>query len=132
MKTIRTWAWIGIAEGGLLLVLAAIAPTFINSTFPIIGFFIWIVIVGLIGGSMVYVLWRLRDAYIARHLFVLNFPDYDYLGILSFLDCSSARVKKNIELWQEIYAEPEFQALNMSPLEFLVGHKHDHVNTHRQ
>ena len=116
----------------LLMVLAAIAPTFINSPFPIIGFFIWIVIVGLIGGSTVYVLWRFRDAYIARHLFVLSFPDYDYLGVFSFLDCSSTRVRKTIALWQEIHSEPEFQSLNMSPLEFLVGHQHDHVNTHHQ
>ena len=125
MKTIRTWVWMGIAEGVLILVLAAIAPIFINSTFPILGFFIWIIIMGLISGSVGYILWRLRDASLARTLFIRVFPDYGYLGILAFLDCSSTRVKKTIELWQDIHHEPEFQALNMSPLEFLVGHKND-------
>ena len=122
----------GIAEGVLVLVLAAIAPIFFNSAFPLIGFFIWIIIVGLIGGSTVYVLWRLRDAYKARTLFIHAFPDYDYVGVLSFLNCSSTRVRKTIELWQDIHHEPEFQVLNMSPLEFLVGHKHDHSNPDRQ
>lgn len=115
----------GMAEGVLILVLAAIAPTFINSTFPLFGFFIWIAIVGLLGSSIFYILWRFRDAYYARNIFIQTFPEYKYLGLISFLDCSLVRVKKMISLWQDIHHEPEFKSLNMSPLEFLVGQRND-------
>lgn len=115
----------GLVEGLLVLGLAAIAPSFINSHFPIIGVLIWIVIIGLMGGSIGYILWRLYDAHMARGLFIQAFPSYDHLGLLSFLDCSSTRVRKTIELWQIIHHDPDFQSLNMSPLEFLVGHTHD-------
>ncbi|MEM9216898.1 MAG: hypothetical protein AAGD25_21425 [Cyanobacteria bacterium P01_F01_bin.150] len=132
MKTIRTWAWIGLAEGLLVLGLAAIAPHFINSPFPIIGFFIWFIIIGLMGGSIGYILWRLRDAYLARIIFINSFPIYRYLGMTSFLDYSSSRVQKMIKLWEIIHDEPEFKSLNMSPLEFLLGHKHDDSSTRKQ
>ena len=125
MKTIRTWIWMGLAESVLILGLAAIAPAFINSSVPIIGFLIWIVIIGLSSGSIGYVLWRLRDAYRARFLFITVFPNYDYLGLISFLDYSSNRVQKMIDMWQIIHQDSEFQSLDMSPLEFLSGHKNE-------
>ena len=114
----------GLAEGLLVLGLAAIAPSVINSPFPIIGFLIWLVIIGLVGGSIGYILWRLCDAHMARSVFIQAFPSYDHLRLLSFLDFSSTRVRKTIELWHMIHSDPEFQSLNMSPLEFLGGHKH--------
>ena len=125
MKTIRTWIGIGIAEGLLVLLLAAIAPIFINSSFPIVGLLLWAVILGLVGGSIGYVLWRLRDAAIARFLFIQVFPDYGHLGITYFLEYSSNRVQSTIDQWIIVHSEPEFQSLNMSPLEFLSGHKND-------
>lgn len=116
----------GMAEGLLILMLAAIAPTFINSSLPIIGFLIWGAIFCLIGGSISYVLWRVWDAYSARTLFIKAFPTYRSLGLVYFLEYSCHRVQKTIHHWHIIHAEPEFQSLKMSPLEFLSGYKnHD-------
>lgn len=123
MKTIRSWMLIGAAEVLLVLLLAAIAPAFFNSTVPILGFVIWAVIICIISGSLSIVIQRWRDAHTARRLFVTAFPDYRHLGVVAFLDRSSNRVTQTIELWQEIHDEPEFITLEMSPLEFLNGGK---------
>lgn len=123
MNIIRAWIGIGIAEGVLILVLAAIAPAFINSHVPILGFLIWIVIVGLLGYSLLHVIRRLRDATHSRRLFIRQFPDYSDLSVIHFLEYSSTRVQTTLEIWQTVHQEPEFQSLEMSPLEFLKGHQ---------
>lgn len=113
----------------LIFMLAAIAPIFINSSFPIIGLLIWTLILGLISGSISYVIWRLWDAHSAQILFIKAFPTYDFLGLVYFLEYSSARVQKMVDLWHIMHTESEFQALNMSPIEFLSGHKkHDYFS----
>ncbi|MGK7888074.1 MAG: hypothetical protein AB4042_01990 [Leptolyngbyaceae cyanobacterium] len=121
MKTLRFWLIIAGAEALLVLLLAAIAPTFINSTLPIIGLLIWLVIVGVVVGSMTHIVWRWRDATLARDLFTTAFPDYQTLTVVFFLDYSSSRVQKAIAHWQGVHTDPEFLALHMSPLEFLRG-----------
>ena len=123
MKTIRSWIAIGTVELLLILMLAAIAPAFFNSTVPLMGFLIWLVILGAIVGSLYTVIQRWCDACQARHMFITSFPDYGYLGAIAFLDYSSTRVAHTIELWQAIHDDPEFVALEMSPLEFLRGAK---------
>ncbi|NET10298.1 MAG: hypothetical protein F6K09_02980 [Merismopedia sp. SIO2A8] len=123
MKTIRSWMMIGAIEVLLVLVLAAIAPAFFNSTLPLIGFLIWAVIVAIIASSLYAVIQRWQDALTARHLFITAFPNYRHLGVVAFLDRSSTRVAHTIERWQDIHNEPEFLELEMSPLEFLNGMK---------
>ena len=123
MKTIRFWTFVGASEILLVVILAAIAPTFFNSALPIIGFLIWVAIVTLILSSVGYLIYRWHDAYRARRLFIQAFPDYQYLGVVAFLDRSSTRVANTIELWHDIQDDPEFIHLGMSPLEFLRGVK---------
>ncbi|NEQ96125.1 MAG: hypothetical protein F6K30_05280 [Cyanothece sp. SIO2G6] len=121
MKTLRFWLKMAGIEALLVLALAAIAPIFINSNLPIIGLLIWLVIMGMVIGSGVYVVLRWRDAILARHLFITAFPDYETLTVVFFLDYSSNRVHKAIAHWQGVHTDPEFLALQMSPLEFLRG-----------
>lgn len=126
MKTniLKKWIILGVLEGLLSLVLISVAPIFLNSDRPWIGFLIWLGVIGLLVSSVLYVIYRLIDAHRARKLFVSSFPEYHYLGTLDFLGFSHAHVAKNLNTFLAAQADPDFQSLQISPLDLLRGAQH--------
>ena len=45
MKTLKRWLLWGAVWGVVSLMLMAIAPTFLNSHYPLLGFLIWLTVV---------------------------------------------------------------------------------------
>ena len=119
MRTLRRWIAIGVAEAVLSLILIAIAPIFLNSTQPIVGFLIWAVVLAVLGGSSVYVVVRLRDAATARRLFLAKFPDYHRLSVHEFLDIPASHVAEQLDMLEAAATDPDFQALHIAPLDLL-------------
>lgn len=119
MKTLWTWIAIGVVEILLSLFLFAIAPIFLNSNQPTIGFLIWLAVPTLLSASGLYVGLRIAEALRARHLFITRFPQYRPLGVLPFLDLSVRQVVARLELLDSLRDDPDWQALQISPLDFL-------------
>ncbi len=120
-NTLLKWGAIALVELIVALILIAIAPIFLNSSQPVIGFLIWVGVVVLLGGSGVYAIARIRDGYRARKLFITAFPAYSYLGVQDFLEISSHQVRQTIDTIQTAQADPEFSSLQISPLDVLQG-----------
>ncbi len=120
---IHQWIAIGIAEVTLSLVLMAIAPRFLNSNRPAIGFLIWLTVPVLLGSSGLYVAAQWGHARNAHRLFVGRFPHYADLAVAEFLDCSVAQVTTAIEQFEALQEDPDFEYLGISPLDLLRGAK---------
>jgi Kef-type K+ transport system membrane component KefB len=119
VKIISQWMAIAVVEIILSLVLLAIAPIFLNSNQPILGFLIWLIIPTILIGSGVYVLIRLRDAQKSRKIFVSRFPEYSHLKITDFLEFSSSYISENLEMLENAKNDPSLESLNLSLLDLL-------------
>ncbi len=120
---LKKWLIIGMIEVFISLILMAIAPHFLNSNLPIIGFLIWVFVLILLNSSAIYILFMLWQAYQARKLFIAYFPDYKTLRIWDFIGLSSSQIQEKIEIFQEIKTDPDFSRLNFTPLDLLKGAK---------
>jgi hypothetical protein len=118
---LRRWIVIGVIEIVVALTLAAIAPTFINSHMPILGLLIWLMILGMVGFSGGHVIWHWHQARQARRLWVRRFPQYRYLTTVDFLTFSPHQVAQGLRQLDLMQSDPDFQSLDLSPLEFLCG-----------
>ncbi len=120
-NTLVKWGAIALLELIVALILIAMAPIFLNSSQPLVGFLIWVGVVLMLSGSGVYAIARIRDGYHARKLFITAFPDYSYLGVQDFLEISSHQVRQTIDTIQTAQADPDFSSLQISPLDVLQG-----------
>jgi hypothetical protein len=118
---IQKWLTVGVAEVLLSLILFAIAPIFLNSNKPAIGFAIWLAVPTMLGGSGLYVARRVAEARAARKLFLKRFPEYAHLGLAEFLEISPEQVIENLEMLEAIQNDPDCKTLNLSPFELLKG-----------
>jgi hypothetical protein len=119
VRTIQKWFLIGIGEVILCLILLAIAPIFLNSNLPIVGFLIWLTIPLILGGSITYVLLRIVDALKATNMFVARFPEYSYLKTVDFIGISSEEMRQRLEAFAAIQDDPDCDILNIAPLDLL-------------
>lgn len=103
----------------LCLILLAIAPIFLNSNLPIIGFLIWLLIPLLLGGSLVYGSRRAIAAQKARNIFVKEFPEYTHLNFTDFLGISPREMRRRLEIFAAIQDDSDRDLLNISPLDLL-------------
>lgn len=113
--------WIAIAIGELILclILLAIAPIFLNSNLPIIGFLIWLSIPLMLGGSLVYASRKAIAAQKARNIFVREFPEYTHLNFTDFWGISPREMKRRLEIYAAIQDDRDRDILNISPLDLL-------------
>ena len=123
LTTFHQWFAIGIAEVILSLFLIAIAPIFLNSDKPLIGFAIWLFVPSLLASSGIYVIVKIKNAQKARSLFIRYFPSYDYLAIDPFLHISVAKIQKNLNLLKAIDDDPSFDGLEISLIDILKQEK---------
>ena len=123
LTTFHQWLAIGITEIILSLFLIAIAPIFLNSDKPLIGFGIWLFVPSLLGSSGIYVIVKIKNAQQARSLFVRHFPSYDYLAIDTFLHIPVAKIQKNLNLLKAIDDDPSFDGLEISLIDILKQEK---------
>ncbi|NJL42509.1 MAG: hypothetical protein HC935_02140 [Pseudanabaena sp. SU_2_4] len=119
VRTARKWLLIGMGEVILCLILLAIAPIFLNSNLPIIGFLIWLSIPLMLGGSLLYALRKVMDAQKSRNIFVREFPEYACLKFTDFLEIPSREMKRRLEIFAAIQDESDRDILNISPLDLL-------------
>lgn len=122
-RILQTWIVIGFTEITVSLILVAIAPIFLNSDQPFLGLLIWLFVLILLASSLIFVLWRMRDAYRARQLFLHHFPPYHYLGVLDFLDIPFHRVQQKLPMLEAVYHDPDWDSLGISLIELLKGNK---------
>lgn len=118
---VRQWLVIGVAEVLLSLILIAVAPRYLNSDKPQVGFLMWASVPVLMGSSLLYVTRRLNDAQKSRRLFISRFPEYSALTLADFLTIPSAQVVESLETLELLQSDPDFQMLSISPLDFLRG-----------
>jgi hypothetical protein len=119
INTLQKWALIGVVEALLSLSLMATAPRFLNSNRPEIGFLIWLSVLSVTGGSGTYAIWRLTDATQARKILLAKFPEYAHLGIAEFLELKSTDVIENLPILEAMKDDPDWQALQITPIDFL-------------
>lgn len=118
------WGLIGIFEAIGSLVLIAIAPIFLNSNQPLIGFLIWFAVIGMLGGSCFYVSSKLRNAARSRKLFITHFPEYKHLKLQDFLEIAPAQVKENLDVLIAAKDDPDFGNFDLSLFDLLKDLKH--------
>jgi hypothetical protein len=123
LTTFHQWLAIGIAEVILSLFLIAIAPIFLNSDKPLIGFGIWLFVPSLLGSSGIYAIVTIKNAQKARSLFIRHFPSYAYLAIDAFLHISVAKIQKNLNLLKAIDDDRSFDGLEISLIDILKQEK---------
>ncbi|MDY7015510.1 MAG: hypothetical protein SVX43_18325 [Cyanobacteriota bacterium] len=61
LNTLQKWGIVGAVEIVLSLILLAVAPVFLNSNKPAIGFAIWLAVPTLLGSSGLYATHRIVD-----------------------------------------------------------------------
>lgn len=113
------WILMGFAEVVLTLILASIAPVFINSAHPWIGLLIWLVIVGAWLFSILHVAIVLLEAVRVRRFFLRHFPEERDRSLFAFTGLSLVRVRRSVADWQDLVTDPDFQSIGLSPLEFI-------------
>lgn len=118
-KKLKRWLTIGVSEIIISLILISIAPTFLNSRKPEIGFLIWFTVPTVLVSSSIYGVAKLKAASKARNIFIKAFPEYNYLKIDKFLDISPAHVASQINLLISAKETPEVQEFNISLFEIL-------------
>lgn len=120
MAILRQWVAIAVGELVLSMVLLAIAPTFLNSKQPWIGFAIWIAVPAMLGGSGLYGAARSLDAQRAHRLFCQTCPTWaDRVSLLDFLDIPFHTVQATLPQLQAWEETDEIQVLHLSPLDLL-------------
>ncbi|WP_156815612.1 hypothetical protein [Pseudanabaena sp. PCC 6802] len=103
----------------MCLILLAIAPIFLNSNLPIIGFAIWFAIPLMFGSSIIYIIRKIVDTIKTRDKFIGVFPEYSYLKITDFLGISSREMSQRLEAYMAIQDESDRDILNITPLDLL-------------
>ncbi|MEY2975992.1 MAG: hypothetical protein RLZZ435_129 [Cyanobacteriota bacterium] len=116
---IRWIVW-GMVELILTLSLAAIAPTFINSAYPWIGFLLWLIILVLWFSSVLHVVTILHTAHRVQRFFLRHFPEESDRSLFDFTGLSVAQVRQRVADWQFLQADEDFRAIELSPLEFII------------
>ena len=118
-RTLKRWLTIGVSEIVVSLILISVAPTFLNSKKPEIGFLIWFTVPTVLVSSSIYGVAKLKAASKARNMFITAFPEYSYLGIDEFIDISPAHVASQISLLISAKETPEVREFNISLFEIL-------------
>jgi hypothetical protein len=118
-RACQKWIAIAIGEVILCLILLAIAPIFLNSNLPIIGFAIWLSIPLMLGGSLLFVSRKVLDAQKTRNIFVREFPEYAHLKFTDFLGISPREMQRRLEIFEAIQEESDRDLLNIAPLDLL-------------
>ncbi len=119
MKILRCWILLGVIELLVCLFLMVIAPSFLNSNYPFLGFLIWLVVLSLVSLSIGVAIIRWLDARKACQLFVSYFSEYDYLTALDFLGTTSFQVCQDLETFSTLTAEPDAYRLQLSATDLL-------------
>ncbi|MFZ9736772.1 MAG: hypothetical protein ACO3EZ_02060 [Prochlorotrichaceae cyanobacterium] len=117
---LRRWIAWGIGEILLTLCLAAIAPIFINSAYPWIGFLLWLLILLLWFTSACAVLSVVYTAYRVQQFFLRHFPEERDRSLFDFIGLSLPQVRQGVADWQFLQTDEDFKAIDISPLEFIV------------
>ena len=123
MTTLKRWLLWGAVWGVLSLVLMAIAPIFLNSYHPLLGFLIWfIVAVGWLRyGNTIILRWlRARQS---RRLFLRKYPQYSSLTWVNFLNVSPQQVQQDLETLSIAQTDADYQSLNLSPDDFVTRYQ---------
>jgi len=125
------WRWIqiGLVELVLTLVLASIAPVFINSAYPWFGFLIWLgIIVAWIYSicSVAIVLWKAARV---RRLFLRHFPEENDRSVFAFTGLSVTTAQRSISEWQYLVKDEEFREMGLSPLAFIKAEQNQSRKT---
>lgn len=120
---LKKWLVIGIIEVLISLFLIAMAPHFLNSNLPIIGFLMWFFVLILLSSSAAYGLLKIWQASQARKLFISYFPEYKTLKIWHFIELSPTSIQEKIAIFQTLKNDPDCSQLNFSPLDLLQGAK---------
>ena len=110
---------VGISEIIISLALISIAPTFLNSKKPWLGFAIWFTVPTVLASSSIYAARKLTAAKRARKIFITAFPEHADLGIDRFLDMSPTHVASQINLLMAVKENSAIQELNISLFEIL-------------
>ena len=118
-QKLKQWLAIACSEIVLALILISLAPRFLNSKKPEIGFAIWFIVPTVLAGSSIHAANKLVAASKARKIFVEAFPEYSYLGRDKFIELSPTQVASAIELLKAVKATSEIQELNISLFEIL-------------
>ena len=118
-KKFQGWLAIGISEITLSLILIAIAPTFLNSKKPWLGFAIWFTVPTVLASSSIYAVNKVLAANKARKVFLSSFPEYSALGVSEFLELSPEYVASQLDLLLTIKETAEIQEYNISLFEIL-------------
>ena len=126
-RKLKRWLLIGVSEIILSLTLISIAPVFLNSKKPLVGFLIWFTVPTVLVSSSVYAVGKLAAANKARKIFVTAFPEYSYLRVSDFLELSPAHVASQINLLVAAKETPEVQEFNISLFEILEQTKNDKI-----
>ena len=126
-RKLKRWLLIGVSEIILSLILISIAPVFLNSKKPLVGFLIWFTVPTVLVSSSVYAVGKLAAANKARKIFVTAFPEYSYLGVSDFLELSPAHVASQINLLVAAKETPEVQEFNISLFEILEQTKNEKI-----
>lgn len=131
LQTWQRWLLTALAEILLGLLLFAIAPFFLNSPWPLLGFAIVLGVPIAWVGSLGYGLWRWLDARRARTLLAQYEPVYRRLRTVQLLTISSRAVEEAIETLQLLNQDETYRVLNRSPLD-LLQHPPDLATDHQR
>ncbi len=122
---LKQWLAIAVSEIVISLVLIAIAPTFLNSKRPLLGFLIWFAVPTVLTSSSIYAVNKFAAAKKAKNIFIAAFPEYSYLKTIEFLELSPAHVASQINLLEAIKETSAIQELNISLFEILEQTKNE-------
>ena len=116
---LKRWLVIAVSEIVISLVLIAIAPTFLNSKKPFLGFLIWFAVPTVIGSSSIYAANKIVAANRARTTFITAFPEYSYLKTADFIELSPKHVASQISLLTSIKKTSAIEEFHISLFEIL-------------
>lgn len=116
---------IGASEIILALALLWVAPTFLNSKKPWIGFAILLGVPIALTSSSIYAIAKVQRANKAKRIFIATFPEYADLSVSKFLELSPDDVEEQLDLLIAVKETSEIQELNISLFEILEQTKND-------
>lgn len=126
-RQLKRWLLVGASEIIFSLALIAIAPTFLNSKKPVVGFMIWLTVPTVLATSGIYAVVKLTTANQARKIFMATFPEYSYLGTSEFLEISPADVTSQIDLLIAVKESSTIQEFNISLFEILKQTRNEKI-----
>ena len=124
-RQLKRWLLIGASEIIISLALISIAPTFLNSKKPAMGFLIWFTVPTVLASSSIYAVVKVVAANKARKIFVTAFPEYSYLEASEFLELSPTHVASQIDLLISAKEKIEVEEINISLFEILEQTKNE-------